>query len=241
MTSETRQHLADAIAKEHAARETQQATRQAIDMARTRCQEMRDAVEAAENALTTARKTDPDELISAAKEGRAPATAQINQQRYALAAARDELEAAEQTLVELKTRLPDYEGRLAAAKSSTNQTASQVIQSSPEWAALIETTRHHEQELGTCYAIMDVLTKEGVYHSIKRKFDPAGDGDLGAGKRMREAADQERLSAWVQAMKGLQADAETPLPSSESSQPSSVPAQPEIKTPRQKRGLFSVK
>ena len=234
---DARQYLADSIAAEHAARENQRATREAMDTARTRCRECRDAIAVAEEALAKARETDPDELIAAAREGRAPMLSKVSEQRYALAAARDELEAAERTMTELRSRVPDAEATLGFAKNATTQAAARVVQDSTEWASLIEKTRLHEQELSTCYAVIGMLSDVGFYHHTDCMFDPAKNGDRRAVLRMRQSADQEILTSWTKAFSGLSSDAQTVLPGADVSKPAPI----EIKATKPKRGLFAAK
>lgn len=232
-----RQYLADSIAAEHAAREEQRATRAAMDTARTRCRECRDAITAAEEALAKARETDPDELIAAAREGRPPVLSKASERRYALAAARDELEAAKRTMTELSSRVPDAEATLGFAKTATIQAAARVIQDSPEWASLVEKTRQHEQELITCYAVLGTLSDAGFYHHTDCKFDPAKNGDRSVVLRMRQSADQEILTSWTKAFSGLSSDAQTLLPGADASKPMPI----ETKVTKPKRSLFSAK
>lgn len=229
-----RQHLAESIAAEQAAREEQRATRAALDMARTRCQECRDAIPKLEETLAKARVSDPDELIAAAREGRPPVLSKANEQRNALAAARDELDAAERTEADLRSRIPQAESKLGYAKSATSQAASRVIQDSTEWTSLIEKMRRHEKELSTCYAVLHSLADAGVYHAVSRKFDPAGNGDHGAERRMRQSADQEILKSWAKAFASLSNDAQTFLPQ--------IDALPfETKSAQPKRSRFAAK
>lgn len=234
---DARQYLADSIAAEHAARENQRATRAAMDTARTRCRECRDAIAVAEEALAKARETDPDELIAAAREGRPPVLSKASEQRYALAAARDELEAAERTMTELRSRVPDAEAALGFAKTATTQAAARVIQDSPEWVSLVEKTRQHEQELITCYAILGTLSDAGFYHHTYCQLDPANKGDRTASLRMRQSADQEILTSWTKAFSGLSNDAQTTLPGADVSKPAFI----ETKITKPKRGLFAAK
>lgn len=232
--SDERKNLADLIAKEHEARENQKATRQALATARTHRVHCEQSVTATEYAITKARENDPDELVAAARAGRAPHRVDTHELRIALAAARDELSAAENAITELQSRIPDAEMQLSAAKSSTQHAVGQVIRVSPEYEALIERMRRHEQELGTCYTVLNTISKGGLYGVPDKKFDPAGNGDLGAARRMHEAADPETMAAWRQAMTGLMTDAQTPLPAMNSSTELSKNSKP-------KRSLFTAR
>ncbi|MDF3625780.1 hypothetical protein [Brytella acorum] len=230
MTSDTRKYLAEAIANEHEARETHRATNEALSAARERLWAQKTAVEKAEKALHRSREADPDELIAAAREGREPVLRNTNDQRYALASARDELESAERVIADLKARLPDANMRLGVAKSEVKVAASRVLQSSPEWAAFIEDMRRQEKALATAYTVLKQLADAAMYHDVEAELQSRYNGCL----RLREASDPELVTAWNHAWSALQTDAAAPLPD---------PLAPtaETKATKPKRSLFAVK
>jgi len=234
MTNDTRKYLAAAIAKEHEARETQRATKEALKAAQERLWDQKADVQKAEEALQKAREADPDELIAAAREGREPMLRKTTDQRHALASARDELDAAERVLVELKARLPDAEMHLGIAKSDARIAAGRALQSSPEWTAFIEDMRRHEKALATAYTVLRQLTDAALYHGVEVEFESRYSGDHTGFVRLREASDPQTVTAWNQAWSALQADATAPLPEL-------LPSVAEAKGAKQKRGLFAMK